>query len=172
MSDSTTKAAIAQLRIHWLLYCGMSLATVFLSWSWHYHKYDVMRLAALLCHHFVLFSFLPFPPSFCNYHARITMSRFFMCQVWGIASNFFSLFVDHQFSSFYCPSLWTAWFVSACFAVLSSLIGVLIPCDRSLPTSQSEHNQEIKAHTPLRTSWIPTKLCLPCSIIIQSCSFD
>ena len=28
-----------------------------------------------------------------------------------------------------------------------------------------------KAHKPLRTSWIPQKMCLPCLIIVQSCYF-
>ena len=33
-------------------------------------------------------------------------------------------------------------------------------------------SKKLKACMPLCTSWIPTKMCLPCLITIQSCSFD
>ena len=51
-----------------------------------------------------------------------------------------------------------------------------LPCDRIWLRSQSafgKHNQEMKAHIPLRTSRISKKqMCRPCLIIIKSCYFD
>ena len=54
-----------------------------------------------------------------------------------------------------------------------------ISCDWSCQPSQSaseKHDQERKAHMPLRPSWISfkklKKMCLPCLLILQSCYFD